>query len=146
MDPEPQPAGAPDEPVVRLQRWAGTWDEDDEFAGLKADVAAYTHHDPLATLRTLSDHSGIPVGSLVRYVLARWASGGAEALLELGTSGVAHLQRTIEAAEAAGTETARQDAYESLRGQVAWLAHGLDDASATYPGGGAVPTRRRTDG
>ena len=131
----------PQEPTVRLARWDGTWDPVDDFAGLKADVAAYGHADPLSTLRTLSESTGIPVGALVRYVLARWASGGAEALLELGTSGVAQLRRVVEEAEAAGTEEARRAAYDVLRAQVAWLAHGVEHPTATYPGGGAG-TRR----
>ena len=130
-----------DEPTVRLRRWSGGWDEGDEFADLKADVAAYTHADPLTTLRTLSEASGIPVGAMVRYVLARWASGGAEALLEIGTSGLAQLRRVVEDAEAAGTESARRAAYDTLRAQVAWLAHGLDEPAATYPAGGAGPRR-----
>lgn len=137
---EPQPEAR--EPTVRLSRWDGTWDEDDPFADLKADVAAYTHADPLDTLRTLSDHSGIPLGALVRYVLARWASGGAEALLEIGTSGVAHLRRVVEEAEAAGTDGARRAAYDALRAQVAWLAHGLDEPATTFPRGGGGPPRR----
>ena len=138
----PDPAPSDDAPMLRLDRWNGDWDEADDFADLKADVAAYTHADPLATLRTLSEASGIPVGALARYVLARWAAGGAEALLELGTSGVAHLRRVIEEAEAAGTEPARRAAYDALRAQIAWLAHGLDDPAGTFPTGGAVPRRR----
>ncbi len=125
-----------DAPLVRLERWDGTWPEDDDFAGLKADVAAYGHTDPLATLRTLSEASGVPVGALVRYVLARWASGGAEALLELGTSGVDHLRRAVDEAERAGTDRARLAAYDVVRQQVGWLAQGLDDPEATYPDGG----------
>jgi hypothetical protein len=84
-----------DAPVVRLERWDGDWPADDPFAGLKADVAGYGHLDVLQTLRGLSEASGIPVGALVRYVLARWASGGNEAVLELGISGVDHLARIV---------------------------------------------------
>jgi hypothetical protein len=126
-----------DAPQVRLERWDGSWSADDPFAGLKADVAAYGHTDPLTTLRVLSARSGVPVGALVRYVLARWASGGAEALLELGTSGVDQLRRVVDEAERAGTDAARLAAYDVLRQQVAWLARGLDDPEATYPDGGA---------
>ena len=131
-----------DEPVVRLERWDGEWDATDDFAGLKADVAAYTHLDPLATVRVLSEASGVPVGALVRYVLARWAAGGSEALLELGTSGVAHLRRVVEDAEATGTDEARRAAYGTLREQIAWLSHGLDDPDTTFPAGG----ERRSSG
>jgi hypothetical protein len=106
---------------VELARWDGTWSDTDPFAGLKADVVAYGHLDPLATLRGLSDASGVPVGALARYVLARWATGGNEALLELGTSGVDHLATAIAHAEEAGTDDARLAAYEQLKELVTWL-------------------------
>lgn len=115
-----------DEPTVELTRWDGTWASDDPYAGLKADVAAYGHLDPLETLRGLSEASGLPVGALARYVLARWAAGGNEALLELGVSGVDHLARAVADAEAAGTDEARLRAYEVVREVVAWLRAGLD--------------------
>lgn len=113
--------------MVRLERWDGVWSDDDPFAGLKADVAAYGHVDPLETVRGLSEACGVPVGALVRYVLARWASGGTDALLELGVSGVDHLARAVEEAEAAGTDEARLHAYETIREVVAWLRAGRDD-------------------
>ncbi|MCC5948629.1 MAG: hypothetical protein JJT89_09260 [Nitriliruptoraceae bacterium] len=94
---------------------------EDAFAGLRADVELYRHADPLVTLRGLSDASGIAVDDLVHYVLARWASGGNEALLELGTSGVDHLARAIDEAERADTDTARLAAYATVRDLVAWL-------------------------
>lgn len=95
--------------------------EDDPFADLRVDVDLYRHLDPLTTLRGLSEASGIAVDDLVHYVLARWASGGNEALLELGTSGVDHLARAIAEAERAGTDEARLAAYDTMREQVAWL-------------------------
>lgn len=107
--------------TVTLERWAGDWADDDPFADLKADVAAYGHLDPLATLGGLSEASGIPVGALAGYVLARWAAGGSEALLELGTSGVDHLARAISDAEVAGTDAARLEAYATVRQVVGWL-------------------------
>jgi hypothetical protein len=127
-DPSPEPtAHASDEPVVRLERWRGDWPADDPFAGLKADVAGYGHLDVLVTLRGLSEASGIPVGALVRYVLARWASGGNEAVLELGVSGIDHLVRIIEDAEEADTDTARLEAYAAISAVVSWLRAGRDD-------------------
>lgn len=114
------------EPVT-LERWSGDWDDDDPFAGLKADVVAYRHLDPLATLRGLSEASGVPVGALVRYVLARWASGGNDALLELGTSGVDHLARVVAEAEAADTDEARLVAYAAVRDLVRWLRAGMSE-------------------
>jgi hypothetical protein len=116
-----------DEPDVRLERWDGDWSADDPFAGLKADVAAHGHLDVLSTLRGLSEVSGIPVGALVRYVLARWASGGNEAVLELGVSGVDHLVRIVGDAEVAGTDAARLEAYAAVREVVAWLRAAVDE-------------------
>ncbi len=110
-----------DDPTVTLRRWRGAWSDDDPFADLKADVTAYGHVDPLSTVRGLSEASGIPVGALVGYVLARWAAGGSEALLELGTSGVDHLVRLVEDAEVADTDEARLVAYHAVRGVVDWL-------------------------
>jgi hypothetical protein len=37
-----------DEPVIRLVRWAGPWEDDDPHANLKADVALYSRLDPLS--------------------------------------------------------------------------------------------------
>ncbi|HSK23362.1 MAG TPA: DUF6027 family protein [Egicoccus sp.] len=105
---------------IDLEPWNGPAG-DDGFAGLRADVAAYGHLDPLRTLRGLSEASGLPVGALARYVLARWASGGNEAVLELGVSGVDHLVRLIDTAETAGTDAARLAAYDSIREIIAWL-------------------------
>ncbi|MBS3942283.1 MAG: hypothetical protein KG028_15095 [Actinobacteria bacterium] len=106
-----------------LERWDGPAG-DDGFAGLRADVAAYGHLDPLQTLRGLSESSGLPLGALARYVLARWASGGNEAVLELGVSGVDHLARLVAEAEAEGTDEARLAAYEGMREIITWLRAG----------------------
>jgi hypothetical protein len=119
----------PEAERIRLVRWDGPIG-DDTFAGLRADVAAYGNLDPLATLRVLSEHSGLPVGALVHYVLARWAAGGNEALLELGVSGVDHLARIVTEAEEAGTDDARLAAYDRMRSVVAWLRAGVDAPDA----------------
>jgi hypothetical protein len=116
-----------DAEVLALTAWEGQWPEEDPFAGLKADVAAYGHLDPLATLHGLSEASGVPVGALAGYVLARWAAGGNEAVLELGVSGVDHLARAVADAEAVGTDTARLEAYATVRDLVVWLRAGLDE-------------------
>jgi hypothetical protein len=119
---------ARDEPEaerLRLVRWEGSAG-DDAYSGLRVDVAAYAHLDPLETLRALSERSGLPLGALVHYVLARWASGGNEAALELGVSGVDHLARLVGQAEDAGTDEARLAAYEGIREVVGWLRAGLD--------------------
>ncbi len=115
-----------DEPTVELIRWDGPWSPDDPDANLKSDVALYTKLDPLTTLTTLSANTGIPVGALVRYVLARWASAGSEALLAAGPSVVERMWQTIEEAEAADTDESRLQAYDVLRQMVSWLRVPLD--------------------
>lgn len=121
----PEP-GAEPPPTVTLERWEGTWDADDAFAGLKTDVVTYGHLDPLVTLRGLSEASGLPIGALVRYVLARWAAGGSEGVLELGVSGVDHLERLVREAEETGTDEARRRAYLGVRDVVTWLRAGIE--------------------
>jgi 8-oxo-dGTP pyrophosphatase MutT (NUDIX family) len=131
-----------DEPVVRLRPWSGPWPGDDPDANLKVDVAAYSQTDPLATLTNLARSIDVPVGALVRYVLARWASGGSEGLLELGPSTVERMRAEVQRAEDTASDAARLQAYEVLRQQVSWLAHGLDHPEQSYPNGGAGPARR----
>lgn len=126
-------------PVVRLEPWTGPWPDDDPDANFKADVATYSLADPLSTVENVARNVGVPTGALVRYVLAKWASGGAEGLLELGPSTVERMRAAVDAAEAEGTDAARLDAYASLAAMVGWLAHGIDDPAGTYPHGGAVP-------
>ncbi len=115
------------EPSIELVRWAGPWADDDPDANFKADVALYTMLDPLETLETLSTSTDIPVGALVRYVLARWASAGSEALLSAGPSIVERMWSTFEEAEQTGTTEARLAAYEVVRQMVSWLRAPLDD-------------------
>jgi hypothetical protein len=118
----------PDSPQsIELVRWAGPWSDDDPDANFKADVALYTMLDPLTTLETLSTSTGIPVGALVRYVLARWASAGSESLLSAGPSIIERMWETLADAEAADTTDARLAAYEVVREMVAWLRAPLDN-------------------
>lgn len=134
------------EPRIRLERWDGRWPDEDPFADLKADVAAYGHLDPLETLRGLSEASGVPVGALARYVLARWAAGGAEGLLELGASGVDHLARTVEEGERVGTDAARLAGWETVRDVVRWLRAGLEAADDPESGHADDPESGHTGG
>ena len=113
-------------PWVELVAWFGPWEADDPDANFKADVAAYAHADPLRTLEGLSRNIGVPVGALVRYVLARWATGGSGALLELGPTMVHRLWEPIAAAEETGTDEARLAAYQQLRQMVSWLRFPLE--------------------
>jgi hypothetical protein len=111
---------------VELIRWEGQWSRDDPDANFKADVALYSKLDPLETIRSLSRELEIPVGALARYVLARWASAGAESLLFVGPSVVERMWEAFESAEAADTDSARLDAYEVVRQMVAWLRSPLE--------------------
>ena len=113
--------------TITLSGWAGPWAGDDPDANFKADVALYTMLDPLETLRPLSASTGIPVGALVRYVLARWTSAGAESLLSAGPSIVERMAGVFSDAEQAGTSEARLEAYEVVRQMVAWLRAPLDE-------------------
>ena len=112
------------DPVVRLERWNGSWDEDDPDANFKTDVVLYTRLDPLSTISEMSTRLGIPVGALCRYVLARWATGGADAALELGPSTVDRMWDACEAADEAGTHAAKLAAYGQLRDMLSWLRAG----------------------
>ncbi len=113
------------EPVVHLVRWAGPWPDDDKDANFKAEVALYSHADPLSTIRTLAAAIDVPVGAIVRYVLARWASEGASGLLELGPTMVRRLHGVAEAA-GDGSAHDKLAAYEQLRQMLSWLNHPLD--------------------
>lgn len=105
-----------------LPRYKGVWNEDDPHGNFKAEVANYTVVDPLPTLETLSQVTGIPVPCLIRYVLVKWAGSGAEALLEMSPIVLQQMQDHMVQAEAEGTDAARLKAYHALREMVAWLA------------------------
>lgn len=107
--------------TLRLERWTGTWADDDPDAAFKAEVCDYTRLDPTETLRGMSEYLGIPEGAIARYVLAKWATAGSEGLLEIGPSMIEQLWALVAAAEDAGTDEARLAAYTKLRGMLSWL-------------------------
>lgn len=109
-----------------LPPYTGPWDDDDPDANFKAEVAIRTVADPLPTIQNLSAATGIPVASLVRYVLVRWTSEGTEALMDVGPTMVRRLQAVVVEAEAAGTDEARLTAYEQLRQMIGWLGLPLE--------------------
>lgn len=116
---------------VELVPWTGPWREDDPDANFKHDVALYALVDPLTTVRNLAGAMDMPVGAIVWYVLAKWASAGSGGLLELGPSMVHRLWEPIERAEAEGTDEARLAAYEQLRQMLSWLRLPLTDPDAS---------------
>jgi hypothetical protein len=107
--------------TISLTGWNGPWDPDDPDANFKADVALYSHVDPMATIDRLASAMGLPEGAVVHYVLAKWASAGSGGLLELGPSMVHRLWAPLEHAEAIDTDAARLEAYEQLRQMISWL-------------------------
>lgn len=112
--------------LISLEPWTGPWADDDKDANLKADVALYSRVDPLRTVRGLSESTDIPVGAIVRWVLARWASEGSGGLLELGPTLTRRLKAVYVAAEEADTDEARLAAYHQLRQMISWLNHPLE--------------------
>jgi Family of unknown function (DUF6027) len=120
--------------TVEIVGWSGPWEDDDPDANFKADVALYSHVDPMSTIGNLAAAIGIPEGAVVHYVLAKWASAGSGGLLELGPSMVHRLWAVIERSEADGTDAGRLAAYEQLRQMISWLRLPLidDGAEAGY--------------
>ncbi len=116
--------------TVELVAWRGPWADDDPDANFKADVALFTHVDPMATIGNLSTAVDVPEGATARYVLARRASAGSGGLLELGPSMVHRLGALIEQAEAAGSDAARLEAYGKLRQMLSWLRLPVADPDA----------------
>jgi hypothetical protein len=107
--------------TVDLVGWDGPWGADDPDANFKADVALYSHVEPMSTISQLAAAMGMPEGAVVHYVLAKWASAGSAALLELGPSMVHRLWDPVEKAEATDTTEARIEAYDQLRQMISWL-------------------------
>ena len=113
--------------TVSLIRWSGPWDFDDPDANFKEEVAAYGLLEPLDTITRLSESLDIPVGALVRYVLAKWATGGSEGMLHIGGTSVQRMHNACQAAEGEATDEARLRAYEELREMVRWLHLPIED-------------------
>ncbi len=111
---------------MELYPYRDTWDEQDPHANFKADVALYSAADPLPTFERLSDHTGVPVPCLIRYVLVKYAASGADALLAMTPIVFRQLEDQFERAEKAGTDAARLEAYAALRQIIAWLRAGSD--------------------
>jgi hypothetical protein len=63
----------------------------------------------------------MPVGAVARYVLARYASGGSNGLMEVGPSMVHRLWEPVDRAEAEDSDAARIEAYKQLRDMIGWL-------------------------
>ncbi len=114
---------------MEFYAYRDTWEDTDPHANFKADVAAYSIADPLPTLENLSRATGVPVPSLIRYVLVKYAASGSDALLAMTPIVLRQMEQHIEQAETANTDTARLRAYAALRRMIAWLSVG---AESTY--------------
>ena len=99
-------------------------DKDNNF---KNDVALYTQEDPLPTVRRLSQNLEIPIGSVVRFILCKWAMSGSESLLDLGPDMVRKISDIFEDAESDGTDEARLEAYNSVKAIMSWMKVPLDN-------------------
>ncbi len=110
---------------MQLYPYTDSWEEDDPDANFKADVAHYTVADPLPTIEGLSQNTGIPVSSLIRYVLVKYAASNADALLAMGPLVINQMEEHIATAEADGSDQARLKAYDALREIVSWLIVGM---------------------
>ena len=119
--------------AVEVVGWDGPWGPDDPDANFKADVALYSHVDPMTTIDNLAAAMKMPEGAVVHYVLAKWASAGSGGLLELGPTMVHRLWAVVEKAEEAGAEAARLAAYEQLRQMISWLRFPLVE-DGSHPG------------
>jgi hypothetical protein len=107
--------------MLELVAWDGPWDADDPDANFKADIALYSHVDPMTTIGNLAAAMRMSEGAVVHYILAKWASAGSGGLLELGPTMVRRLWAVVEKADEIGTDEARAEAYEQLRQMISWL-------------------------
>ncbi len=140
----PEPVTPSPDPyeTVPLVRWDGPWPDDDPDSDYKRQVADHRLLDPMDTVRGLAEALDIPVGAVVQHILARWATAGSSALMELGSESVNRMRRIFAEAETEGTDDARLAAYGALLGMVSWLSHPLDHPEVYDP---AVRPSTQTD-
>jgi hypothetical protein len=119
----------PERRTITLEPYRGRWPPDDPDAGFRELVAEYSVIDPMPTLEELGRRKGIPVGALAAFVLARYCASGSEMLLHAGPVVVRQMEEIVRKAEAAGSDTARLDAYRALAAIVSWLGVPLGDPS-----------------
>jgi hypothetical protein len=108
---------------VDLKPYHDHWPAGDPHANFKAEVACYSAADPLPTLENLSALTGIPVESLIRYVLVKYAASASEALMAMDPIVFQQMREHIARAEQDGSNEARLKAYTALKDMIAWLGH-----------------------
>jgi len=104
-----------------LESYEGSWPDDDPDAGFRSMVREYSRLDPLITLENLGRSKNIPVGALVKFILARYTASGSDAILEMGPVVIQQMGDMVDRAEAEATDRARLEAYASLKAVVSWL-------------------------
>jgi len=87
----------------------------------QSDVECYTAVDPMPTLRNLSNLTGVPVEKIVQYVLVKYAASGSDALLAMDPIVFRQMREIVARTEAADTDAARIEGYESLKQLVNFL-------------------------
>src|SRR5688572_7881413 len=112
---------------MQLYPYTDSWKEDDPHANFKSDVAHYTIVDPLPTIEGLSQYTSIPVPSLIRYILVKYATSNADALLAMGPLVLHQMEQHIATAETENSDQARLKAYDSLKQIVSWLRAGMGE-------------------
>lgn len=112
---------------MQLYPFTDSWEEDDPHANFKADVAQYTILDPMPTIEGLSQNTGIPAACLIRYILVKYASSNADALLAMGPLVIHQMEQLIADAEVEDSDQARLKAYEAFRQIVSWLRAGMGE-------------------
>ena len=112
---------------MQLYPYTDSWEEDDPHANFKSEVAHYTVADPLPTIEGLSQNTGIPVPCLVRYILVKYASSNADALLAMGPLVLQQMEGLIATAEDENSDAARLAAYDGLKQIVSWLRTGMGE-------------------
>lgn len=119
---------------VPLETYRWKEDPDDRDANFKREVALYTLNDPMPTIETMSRNLNIPIGSIVKYILVKWATSGTDALLEAGPRVVRQMAQIVEEAESHGKDEDRLAAYRKLAAIISWLQVPLVDTN-WQPGG-----------
>jgi hypothetical protein len=112
---------------VIFETYRDSWAADDPHANFKAEVACYTAADPMPTIENLSRGTGIPAGSLIRYVLVKYAASGSDALLAMDPIVFRQMREHVANAEEDGSEQAKLKAYEALKQMIQWL--GIDSGA-----------------
>ena len=113
--------------TIKLEQFIWDSNPSDKDNNFKNDVALYTQENPLPTLNRLSNNLNIPIGSIVRYIVCKWAMSGSESLLDLGPDMVIDIAGIFDAAEALDNDEERLKAYHSVKAIISWMKVPLED-------------------